>query len=117
MIIMCVVYSLQIVGDIPGFKIDINDDKLRTVLKIVTSLNLPPPALRNTTTYYNELPVRERGRREREGRGGEEGGEGRGGGGREGRGGRGGEGGEGREGRGGGGREGRGKGGEEGGER
>ena len=64
-------YSLQIIGDFPGFKIDINDDKLRTVLKIVTSLNLPPPALRNTTTYYNELPVRE------EGRGGGRGGEGR----------------------------------------
>ena len=71
------IYSLQIIGDFPGFKIDINDDKLRTVLKIVTSLSLPPPALKNTTTYYNELPVNEGeeegGRGSGEGEGGERG--------------------------------------------
>ena len=51
-------YSLQINGDIPGFTININDDKLKGVLKIISTLKLPPPSLKNTTTYYNELPVR-----------------------------------------------------------
>ena len=36
-----------------------SDKKLVTILNIVTSLELPPPSLANTTTYYDNLPVRE----------------------------------------------------------
>ncbi|XP_019863686.1 PREDICTED: uncharacterized protein LOC109592749, partial [Amphimedon queenslandica] len=47
---------LQVVGDIPGFNIKLNDDKIRSLLSIVSTLKLPPPSLKNTTSYYNELP-------------------------------------------------------------
>lgn len=50
--------SLQIAGKLNGFEVKLNDDKLSSLLKIITSLQLPPPALKNTTDYYNELPVR-----------------------------------------------------------
>ena len=39
-----------------------SDQKLVTILKVVTTLQLPPPSLANTTTYYDEIPVREGGR-------------------------------------------------------
>lgn len=35
-----------------------SDEKLVTILNIVTSLQLPPPSLANTTTYYDDIPVR-----------------------------------------------------------
>ena len=48
---------MRIEGDIPGFEVTISDEKVVTVLKIVTSLQLPPPSLVNTTTYYDDIPV------------------------------------------------------------
>ena len=58
-ICMCVslLFSIRIEGDIPGFELSISDEQVVTVLKIVTSLQLPPPSLANTTTYYDEIPV------------------------------------------------------------
>ena len=70
----CISNSLRIDGDIEGFEVHLDDVQLRTLLKvpisepvthtlslcllqIVSTLKLPPPALANTTTYYNELPV------------------------------------------------------------
>ena len=51
-------FSIRIEGDIPGFELTVSDKKLVTILNIVTSLELPPPSLANTTTYYDNLPVR-----------------------------------------------------------
>ena len=51
--------SLQIIGDLPTFEINLDNNKLSCLLCIILSLKLPPPSLKNTTTYYNELPVSE----------------------------------------------------------
>ena len=50
--------SIRIEGDVPGFDVNVSDEKLVTMLSIVTSLGLPPPSLANTTTYYDDIPVR-----------------------------------------------------------
>ena len=52
-------HSVKIEGDIPGFEVTVSDEKVVTILKIVTSLQLPPPSLANTTTYYDDIPVTE----------------------------------------------------------
>ena len=49
--------SVRIEGDIPGFEVTVSDEKVVTILKVVTSLQLPPPSLANTTTYYDTIPV------------------------------------------------------------
>ena len=50
---------MRIEGDIPGFEVTVSDEKVVTILKIVTSLQLPPPSLANNTTYYDDIPVTE----------------------------------------------------------
>ena len=55
---MCTLFcSIRIEGDIPGFEVSVSDEKLVTILSIVTTLQLPPPSLANTTTYYDDIPV------------------------------------------------------------